>query len=169
MRQLLAAASRSNVVTFQSSGFFQFGDFGDYGNFGGCRFAATSSYVLSDHLPSTASAVRQVGINRSPGADPPIGPKEEDGPGVTAATSLRLSSGPDSRRVRWPDRLGSGLAALAEETREFPDSTGSLDSCTVWGADADRSKLRGATPSWWRTRRVSKDWNPIRLLTSQNS
>ena len=66
------------------------------------------------------------------------------------SSSLRLSSGPDSRRVRWPDRLGSGLAALAEETREFPDSTGSLDSCTVWGADADRSKLRGATPSWWR-------------------
>ena len=143
---LLAAASRSNVVTFQSSGFSEIFKAVVFRRL--FRFAATSSYVLSDHLPSTASAVRQVGINRSPGADPPIGPKEEDGPGVTAARAASDSARAPTR-AEFGGRTGSGRVWPRLESFL---TAGSLDSCTVWGADADRSKLRGgATPSWWRS------------------
>ena len=75
--------------------------------------------------------------------DPPIGPKE-DGPGKRCL-SLRLASQLQPLGPRLaPESSVAGPARVARcfaETREFPDSTGRV---AVWGADADRSKLRGA-------------------------
>ena len=107
--QCAASLSRSNVVTFRSSR---------------ClfsirpqmiwrlrRFAATS-YVVSDHLPSTGTFA-----GRSASRDKPItrpipqsARKKKTGHDGPAQPPTRSRSGPDSRlqqRVRWPDRLGS--------------------------------------------------------------
>ena len=134
------------LVTFQSSGFFfnlvsdQFFQVSDQWRLRSA--VAATSYVVSDHLPSTGSfaeaAVRQVAINRSPGRSPNRPERRRAG---QALPQPPTRSGPDSRqRVRWPDRLGS-LAALPRLESFLTRRAGRV---AVWGADADRSKLRGA-------------------------
>lgn len=62
---------------------------------------------------------------------------------VAGCLSLRLASQLQPLGPRLaPESSVAGPARVAlAETREFPDSTGRV---AVWGADADRSKLRGA-------------------------
>ena len=91
--------------------------------------------------PALLPAVRQVAINRSPGRSPNRPERRRAGLPAASASDSRVSSsrsGPDSRqRVRWPDRLGS----LWPRLESFLTRRALL---AVWGADADRSKLRGA-------------------------
>ena len=116
--QLLVSRSNVKLVTFQSSGFSIRPQI--------WRLSFCRHLVLRrlrspafDRGTFAEAAVRQVAINRSPGADPPIGPKEEDGPGVSAAgcLSLRLAS-------QLQPRLGPRLAPPAESSVAGPARSG---------------------------------------------
>lgn len=140
------------LVTFQSSGFFfnlvsdQFFQVSDQWRLRKCRCRHVLRRLRSpafDRLfcRSGRSASRDKPITRP---IPQSARKKTGRASAASASDSRVSSsrsGPDSRqRVRWPDRLGS-LAALPRLESFLTRRAGRV---AVWGADADRSKLRGA-------------------------
>ena len=133
------------LVTFQSSGFFfnlvsdQFFQVSDQWRLRKCRCRHVLRRLRSpafDRLfcRSGRSASRDKPITR------PIPQSARKKTGRASAASASDSLGPrlaPESSVAGPARVARCFA----ETREFPDSTGRV---AVWGADADRSKLRGA-------------------------